>query len=61
VAAPVRSRPAVPDLVANDTVIAVVQIVAAHLSDRLTTFTVTNGDTVDRIPSTLAATLGRGG
>jgi hypothetical protein len=37
-----------PDLVVNDTVIAVVQIVAAHLSDRLTTFTVANGDTVDR-------------
>lgn len=41
------------DLVANDTGIAVAQIVAAHLSDRLTTFTLTNGDTEGNTPPTL--------
>jgi pimeloyl-ACP methyl ester carboxylesterase len=41
------------DLVANDTGIAVAQIVAAHVSDRLTTFTLTNGDTEGNTPPTL--------
>jgi pimeloyl-ACP methyl ester carboxylesterase len=41
------------DLVANDTGIAVAQIVAAQLSDRLTTFTLTNGDTEGNTPPTL--------
>lgn len=41
------------DLVANDTGIAVAQIVAAHLSDRLTTFTLTNGDTEGNTPPAL--------
>lgn len=41
------------DLVANDTGIAVAQIVAAHLGDRLTTFTLTNGDTEGNTPPML--------
>jgi pimeloyl-ACP methyl ester carboxylesterase len=41
------------DLVANDTGIAVAQIVAAHLGDRLITFTVTNGDTEGNTPPIL--------
>jgi pimeloyl-ACP methyl ester carboxylesterase len=41
------------DLVANDTGGAVAQIVAAHLSDRLTTLTLTNGDTEGNTPPTL--------
>jgi pimeloyl-ACP methyl ester carboxylesterase len=41
------------DLVANDTGIAVAQIVAAQLSDRVTTFTLTNGDTEGNTPPTL--------
>lgn len=41
------------DLVANDTGIAVAQVVAAHLGDRLATFTVTNGDTEGNTPPAL--------
>jgi pimeloyl-ACP methyl ester carboxylesterase len=41
------------DLVANDTGGAVAQIVAAHLSERLSTFTLTNCDTEGNTPPTL--------
>lgn len=41
------------DLVANDTGGAVAQIVAAHQSDRLITFTMTNGDTEGNTPPPL--------
>lgn len=41
------------DLVANDTGCAVAQIVAAHLSDRLSTLTLTNGDTEGNTPPVL--------
>lgn len=41
------------DLVANDTGGAVAQIVAAHLADRLSTFTLTNCDTEGNTPPTL--------
>jgi pimeloyl-ACP methyl ester carboxylesterase len=41
------------DLVANDTGGAVAQIVAAHLGERLTTFTLTNCDTEGNTPPTL--------
>jgi pimeloyl-ACP methyl ester carboxylesterase len=41
------------DLVANDTGGAIAQIVAAHVGDRLSTFTLTNCDTEGNTPPTL--------